>query len=206
MIKKSLVVLSAIALSGCLVKAVPRYKMDDGSYKKNDEYLSAIDTKMSNLVKEVEPLTAPVTQKKIIMAMPSQEAMVEAAEPKIEEAIKKGTNFMSPPGTSKTIRDLIVTNEKTGYLGVKVLADAVAKRNIYSSAQLLNMPKMDGAPTATADTDVLSLSMPTGGSAQWFFESAGRGRKPLAYDRTSPKPSDVVKSFVDAIQEQAEIK
>jgi hypothetical protein len=88
-------------------------------------------------------------------------------------------------------------------LGVKVLADAVIQRNIYQTAQIVNMPETTGAYSATADTDVLYLGVPKGGSAQWFFESAKRGRSPLAYDHTSPTPSVVTQKFVDAVQSQA---
>ncbi len=200
MIKKSLIALSVLALTGCMFSVGTRYTLDDKKFKTSGEYIQAFDAKMANLSKSIEPLPQNVTQKKLIIAIPSENALVANAQTKIEDLIKKTP---PAPGGSKAIRDLVETNERAGYLGVKVLADAVIQRNIYQTAQIVNMPETTGAYSATADTDVLYLGVPKGGSAQWFFESAKRGRSPLAYDHTSPTPSVVTQKFVDAVQSQA---
>jgi hypothetical protein len=199
MIKNSLVALSVLALTGCLFSMEARYALDDKQFKTSGEYLQAVDAKMSNLSKSIEPLPKTVTQQKLLIAIPSQDAFVARVQPNID---KVATKSLLVPGGEKAGRDLIETNAKADYLGVKVLADAVIQRNIYPSVQVVNMPETTGNYAATADTDVLYLAI-TGGSAQWFFESAKRGRNPFAYDRTNPTPSVVTQKFVDAVQSQA---
>lgn len=199
MIKNSLAALSVLALTGCLFSMETRYTLDDKQFKTSGEYLQAVDAKMSNLSKSIEPLPKTVTQQKLLIAIPSQDAFVARVQPNID---KVATKSLLVPGGEKAGRDLIETNAKADYLGVKVLADAVIQRNIYPSVQVVNMPETTGNYAATADTDVLYLAI-TGGSAQWFFDSAKRGRNPFAYDRTSQTPSVVIQKFVDAVQSQA---
>ena len=201
MIKNSLVALSVLALTGCLFSMEARYTLDDKQFKTSGEYLQAVDAKMSNLSKSIEPLPKTVTQQKLLIAIPSQDAFVARVQPNID---KVATKSLLVPGGEKAGRDLIETNAKADYLGVKVLADAVIQRNIYPTVQIVNMPETTGNYAATADTDVLYLAI-TGGSAQWFFESAKRGRSPFAYDRSSSNPSVMTQKFVDAVQSQAEI-
>lgn len=199
MIKNSLAALSVLALTGCLFSMEARYTLDDKQFKTSGEYLQAVDAKMSNLSKSIEPLPKTVTQQKLLIAIPSQDAFVARVQPNIDRV---ATKSLLVPGGEKAGRNLIETNAKADYLGVKVLADAVIQRNIYPSVQVVNMPETTGNYAATADTDVLYLAI-TGGSAQWFFDSAKRGRNPFAYDRTNPTPSVVTQKFVDAVQSQA---
>jgi len=196
MIKNSLVALSVIALSGCLFSMEARYTLDDKQFKTSGEYLQAVDAKMSNLSKSIEPLPKTVTQQKLLIAIPSQDAFVARVQPNIDKVATKNPLV---PGGEKAARDLIETNAKTDYLGVKVFVDAVIQRNIYPSVQVVNMPETTGNYVATADTDVLYLGIPAG----WFFESAKRGRSPFAYDRSSSNPSVMTQKFVDAVQSQA---
>jgi hypothetical protein len=183
--------IAAIALSGCAVS----YTFDGKKYDSKESFHQAVDSNIVNVLSEITPLKAPVSNKKLIFAIPSEDVFTKEA---YNRFVKIQGN--QPTGAAKEILDNI---PKANYKNAKVFFDAVRKKNIYASTQFIDMPAMTGAFEASVDTDTVYYIEPTQGSGQWFYHSSKGGKQIFSYDRSSPTPSGKVQAFIDAVLTQA---
>ena len=147
------------------------------------------------MIADVVPLSKPLTTKKLLFAMPSEAAMIAEATNRFVKL--QGT---APIGQAK---EIIENLPKLGYRSIRVGYEAVQKKGIYGSTQIIEMQSMTGSYAAADDTDVLLYVEPTQGAGQWFYTSAKHGKQIFAYDRSSPNTSGKVRAMVDAVQAQA---
>ena len=191
MIKKILSVLVIAALSGCAVN----YTLDGQKYSSKEAYQEAGDLKMARILSDIVPLPAPVSKKKLIFAIPSEMAILTEATSRFVKAQGR-----EPVGNAK---EIIGNSAKAAYKDAKLSFDAVQKKNIYASTQLIDMPTMTGSFEASSDADTLYGVEPAPGSAQWFFHSIKGGKQIFSYDRSQPTSAGRLNSFLDAVLAQA---
>lgn len=185
----------AMLFSGVLTGCGTVYTLEGSKYDSKEKMLEASRTLFSGVSNAVVPLPAPVSQKKLVCAIPSQLAFVNAALDRFAE--KQGS------AATGEAREIIETLTRSNFYGTKVACDAVIRRKIYSSTQFIQLDSVNGSYGASPDTDVVYLVEPSQNSAQWFFVTAKSGKQVFAYDRSSPTPAGKVQGFIDAIQVQA---
>lgn len=191
MIKKFASLIVTVALCGCATT----YTYDGQKYDSKEKLQQAVDSKVSDVLSTITPLPTPLTQKKLVFAIPS-EATVFAEN--VNRHVKMNGN---PPNAQQN--EMYENLTKSNYKNTKVFFDAVKRKNIYASAQFIEMQSMTGSFAASADTDTLYYAEPSQGSGQWYYNSFKNGKQIFAADRSSPTPAGKVQAFVDAVQAQA---
>lgn len=187
--KKWVTTLFAVLLvSGCAVN----YTYEDKKYDNKEAFHQAVDSKNLSILGGITPLPTPLTQRKIIIAMPSDTAMIEAATARFVKA--QNTQPMGPA------KEILENLPRSTYKNIKIFADAVQKRNIFASVQFIAMPEMTGTFAASSDTDTLVMVEPNANSAQWFYTSQKHGKQIFSYDRSSPTAEGKVQAFLEAVQ------
>ena len=178
-------------LSGCAVS----YFYDGQKYDSKEKFHQAIDSDFRGAMASVTPLPKPLTSKKLLFAMPSEAAM-------IEEATKRFVKLQSAAPTGQA-KEIVENLPKLGYRSIRIVFDAVQKKGIYTSSQIIEMQSMNGSYAASDDTDVLLYIEPSQGSGQWFFTSAKHGKQIFSFDRSSPNTIGKVQAVLEAVQVQA---
>lgn len=191
MIKKILGLVAAITLSGCAVN----YTYDGLKYDSKEKLHQAVDSHVFRTLATVTPLAKPLTQKKLLFAMPSEATLINESK----------KNFIKSQGSAPTgaALEILENLPKSNYKNIKIFFDAVQKRNLYLSVQFIEMQSMTGSLAASMDTDTLYMVEPTLGSNQWYYTSFKQGKQIFAYDRSSPTAEGKVQAFIDAVQVQA---
>lgn len=191
MIKKFVGLIVLVALSGCAAT----YTLQGQKYDSKEKFQQAVDSSISEMLSGITPLHTPLTQKKLVFAMPSETTLVN-------ETVRRfvATNGRQP----NTLQNEMAENlSKSNYKTTKVYFDAIQKRNIFASTQFIDMQSMTGSFAASADTDTLYMVEASQSSSQWFYTSLKHGKQIFAYDRSSPTGAGKVQAFVDAVQAQA---
>jgi hypothetical protein len=191
MIKKILGLVAVVALSGCAVN----YTFEGQKYDSKEKFHQAVDGHVIRTLATITPLPKPLTQKKLIFAMPSETTLIDESKKRFAK-----TQSSAPTGPALEILENI---PKSTYKNIKIYFDAIQKRNLYASVQFIDMQSMTGSFAASADTDTLYMIEPTAGSNQWYYSSLKQGKQIFAYDRSSPTAEGKVQAFVDAVQVQA---
>lgn len=191
MIKKITSLFIVIALSACAVT----YTYEGQNYDSKEKFHQAVDSSISGWLSTVTPLPTPLTQKKLVFAIPSEAAL-------INESVKRfvATQGSQPTGPAKEILENL---PKSTYKTIKVFYDAVQKKNIYASTQFIEMQSITGSFAASPDTDTLYMVEPSEGSNQWYYTSFKHGKQIFAYDRSNPTAAGKIQAFLDAVQAQA---
>lgn len=191
MIKRFLGLVAVVALGGCAVN----YTYEGQKYDSKEKFHQAVDSSVSAVLSGIAPLPVPLTQKKLIFAIPSQATLIDESTKRFVKA--QGTQ---PIGPAKEILENIPSSN---YKNIKVFFDAVQKKNIFASTQFIEMQSMTGSFAASADADTLYMIEPAPNSVQWYYTSLKHGKQIFAYDRSSPTPAGKVQAFIDAVQAQA---
>lgn len=191
MIKKFVGLIVVVALSGCAVT----YRYDGQKYDSKEKFQQAVDSTISSALSNITPLPVPLTQKKLVFALPSEATL-------FDESTKRFVKLTGnqPTGNAKEILENL---PRANLKGSKMFFDAIQKRNIYASTQFIEMQSMTGSFAASADTDTLYMVEPSQGSLQWYYTSLKHGKQIFAYDRSSGTPAGKVQAFLDAVQAQA---
>ena len=179
------------ALSGCTTT----YTYDGQKYTSKETFHQAVDARVSGVVSGTAPFPSPLTQKKLLFAMPSETTIFN--ETVRRHVALKGSQ---PNAQANKIYENL---SKSNYKNIKVFFDAIQKKNIYGSAQFIEMQAMTGSFAASADTDALYMVEPAQGSNQWYYTSLKNGKQIFAYDRSNPTLEGKVQAFVEAVQAQA---
>ena len=189
---KTFAILSVIfALCGCATI----YSYNGQQYDTKEKYLSAVDAHVSSVLNTITPLPAPLSQKKLVFAIPTVTAFTEQDK----------RNFITRENKQPTEQQIqIQLNVNQGNVkNIKVFFDAIQKRNIYASTQFIEMDSTTGSFAASPEADTLYLIAPSENSVQWYYTSAKNGKQIFSYDRSSPTAEGKVQAFVDAVQVQA---
>lgn len=191
MIKKFAILIAAVALSGCAAT----YTYNGQKYDSKEKLQHAVDSTVSDMLSTIAPLPTPLTQRKLVFAIPSETAIFNET---VSRHVKINGN--QPNALQNEMYENVC---KSNYKNIRVFFDAVQKKNIYASTQFIEMQSMTGSFAASSDTDTLYMVEPSQGSNQWYYTSFKHGKQIFSYDRSSPTPAGKVQAFVDAVQAQA---
>lgn len=192
MIKKLAGLLLVVGtLGGCAVT----YTYDGQRYDSKEKFQQAVDSTVSGVLATVTPLPSPLTQKKLVFAIPSEAALYA-------ENLRRfaATNGREPNEMQK---EMFLNLARSAFKSIRGFSEAIQKRNIYPSVQFVEMQAMTGSFAASADTDTLYMIEPAQGSNQWYYTSAKGGKQIFSYDRSSPTPAGKTQAFLEAVQAQA---
>lgn len=191
MIKKLVGFFTVLTLSGCAVN----YTYEGQKYDSKEKFHQAVEFTMAGALSGIASLQTPLTQKKLVFAMPSEVTFIDESRKIFVKA--QGSQPVGPA------IEIIENLPKSTYKGIKVFFDGVQKRNIFAATQFIDMQSMTGSFAASADTDTLYMIAPTPNSVQWYYTSLKHGKQIFAYDRSNPTPAGKVQAFIDAVQAQA---
>lgn len=182
---------TAITLAGCAAT----YTYEGQKYTSKKAFHKAVDASFTSALNAITPLSAPLTTRSLIVALPS-EASLHA------ENIRrfKETEGREPIGVSKEIIDNLTISS---YKSLKVFYYGVQKRNIYSQVQYVDLDSMNSSLEPSSTTDVLYYVEPARNSGQWFFATAKHGKQIFSYDRTRQGPVGKLNGFNEALQVMA---
>ncbi|MET1078578.1 MAG: hypothetical protein ABWY06_11230 [Pseudomonas sp.] len=182
-----------LLLTGCATP--PTYIYGDQTYYSPEAVLGAIDIDLINTLASIQPLPAPLTQRKLIYAVPSESIVIAEAK---NQYIKN--NRQPAQGAALISLETLATGN---YKSLKLGHAAVDKRNIYSSVQWVTMQAMTGEFPASPETDVLYYTQASQDSGQWFYVSYKHGKQIFAHDRSAPESLGKINAFIEAVQAQA---
>lgn len=187
---------TAIALSILLSGCTATYTLEGQKYGSAEAFQTAVDDLNVASLRVIEPLPAPVTNKRLVFALASKEAIIAASRANFEKAQGR-----PPTGLADEIlRTVPVGNWKM----IRVFGEAVQRRNIYQGVRFIDLDTT--APSsiaASAQEDVLYYYETDPRSSAWFYVSQKGGKQLFSYDRSLPGPDGKVRAFVDAVQLQA---
>ena len=191
MIKRIIGLLAAVVLSGCAVN----YTFEGQKYDSKEKFQQGVNDLYIRTLVSITPLSKPITQKKLIFAIPSESTI-------IDESKKRYVKLQGvlPAGQALEILENI---SKSNYKGLKVFLDAIQKKNLYASIQLIEMQSMTGSFAASVDSDVLYMIEPSQNAGQWFYASVKHGRQIFAYDKSGSTLDAKLQAFIEAVQLQA---
>lgn len=192
MIKEIFGVVALVALGGC---ATVNYTHEGQKYDTKEAFHQAVDANIAAVLVNIAPLPVPVSKKRLVFAIPSEAALVAESTGRFVKA-----QGIQPVGPAKEILENV---PKSTFKNIKVFFDAVQKKNIFTSAQFIEMPTMIGTLEASNDADALYYIEASQGSGQWFYHSSKGGKQIFAYDRSAPTSIGKLNAFVDAVLAQA---
>jgi hypothetical protein len=181
----------AAALIGCATQ----YTYDGQKYTSKEAFLQAVDDKIANSISSTVPLKVPLSNKKLIIAIPSYDVYNKLA---VAKFVKINSREPNP-------RELEITQtlNRSNYLTTKIIFDAVQKKNIYRETQFVDMQSGTDSFAPSASTDVLYFSITDADSSQWYFSSEKNGREIFAWDRSPTNMTGKVQAFLEAVQARA---
>lgn len=191
MIKSIATIGLALALSGCAAT----YTLGTKKFDNEQAFQAAVENERAQALSQVQKLPAPLTKKKLIAALPSEQALYA-------ENSRRHTAVTGKPLMGIGIEQNN-NMSKFAYKMTKVFFDGVQKRGIYSSVEIRDMPSMAVSIEPSQEYDVLYFTEPSAGSGQYFYASAKHGKQVFAYDRSGEGVTAKVNAFIEAAQVQA---
>ena len=191
----SLKFLFAIALSFSLTGCAAFYTFEGTKYDNKEAFHAAVDAQRSASLAKIQKLPSPLTEKTLIFAIPSADALISASK---KQYVK--IEGHQPIGiASEILENVPRANHKMSV----VFGDAIEKRGIFASVKFVSLDSMESSIQPTSKEDVLYFSEPTFGSGQWFYSSAKHGKQVFAFDRSQPGVDGKITAFLEATQAQA---
>lgn len=173
-------------------KSPEKYTYEGQTYDSKKAFQKGVDAKINATVAAITTLPMPLTQKKLVFAMPGASTLIK----------ESNARFLAAHGLKpvKLAKEIVENLSKSNFKSLKVFFDAVQKKGIYASAQFVEMKAMTGSFPASADTDTLYMIEPSAGSVQWNYTSLKHGEQLFSYDRSSESIEGKVTAFVEAVQ------
>lgn len=191
MIKKIAIFGLVAFLSGC----TSTYNLNGKRFENQEAFQVAVENERSAAVSQVQTLPAPLSKKKLIAALPSEQALYE-------ENTRRQIAHTGRP-VSGIALEQITNLSKSNYKLTRVLFEGVQRRGIYSGVEIRDMPGMAVSIEPSLEYDVIYYTEPAIGAGQLFYSSVKHGRQVFAYDRSVSGVTGKVNSFIEAVQLQA---
>ena len=172
-----------IALPGC---ANTLYK---GQRYTVDGLVEAVEKDREKLIASVKPLPSPLTERKLIVAVPAFDFYVNQ---KVNRFVEEGFNF----------NYFIVSNSwKTlvPYGEISNMHRFVKSKNMYHLIEQISVEgPLNVAPSDDADILYFATTSHIGQSDQWYHISKRNGQNLIAFDGGSVTDEERLESFLDA--------
>lgn len=187
--------LSALGFSLLISGCVSTYIFEGKKYDNEQAFQTAVEDDRARAILQVSALQEPLTKKKLIAALPSEQALY--AENSRRHTAATGNQLMGLAAEQNT------NLSKAGYKLMRVYFEGVQKRGIYTNVEIRDMPNIIVSIEPSSDYDVLYYTEPSIGSGQFFYSSVKHGRQIFSFDRSGEGVAGKVKAFVEATQVQA---
>ena len=159
------------------------------------KFQKGVDDKVAATVKAITPLPQPLSQKKLVFAMPRQSAFIKESTQRFVAA------HGAPP--VKLAKEIVENLSTSNFKSIKVFFQAIKKKNIYASVKFVELDSMSGSHPAAEGVDALYMVEPSVGEVHWTYASTKHGEQELVYDRSSEHIEGKVQAFVQAVQAMA---
>lgn len=175
-------------LSGCATT----YTYDGKKYNSAAEFHSAVDQDLSMRRSTVTPLKEPLTDKMLVVAY----ASVNAMEAENERRFNKLNNASRPANTKEMQRNLSIFYHKA----ISSDCNSIKLRNIYKSVECREMDQTVLDIPASDAYDTFFFSESTEGTGQWLYVSKKHGKQVFAFDKSSLEPAARVRNYLSAVE------
>lgn len=187
--KKILTMISAvIILTGCSA----HYFLDGKKYDNETLFQGAVEAKRQDALASIQPLPSPLTNKRLIVAIPSEQAVYEENS---RRHLANTGKELSGIGIEQN-RNLSKANFKLA----KAFFEGVQKRGVYSGIEIKETGSMTNSIEPSPDYDVMYYTEPAVNSGQYFYASSKHGRQIFSYDRSQPGATAQLNNFINAVQ------
>ncbi|CDG80834.1 hypothetical protein [Janthinobacterium agaricidamnosum] len=186
---KMAMVAAALALGGCA-----SYTYNGVEYNSRNDLMQAVETAHGKSLAQVVPLQRALSAKKLIVAIPSADTSYREKTRTFNLQFGNDPSFISDAE--------FATQALASHRENKGLADALAKKNIFSSVQLLDRQSRAGTIVPADDADTLYLIYTGADVSRWYYDSQRSGRQELSYDQTSLTTEGRMQAFIDAVLAQ----
>lgn len=159
------------------------------------KFQKGVDAKVTETVKAITPLPAPLSQRRLVFAMPGASTFVK-------ESRKR---FIAAHGAApvKLAKEIVENLSNSNFKSIKVFFQAIKKKNLYASVKFVELDSMNASYAPSADSDVLYMTEPSVGEIHWTYASVRRGEQEFIYDRSSERIEGKVEAFLEAVQGMA---
>lgn len=183
-----LIVIACASLTGC----ASTYTYDGARYPNKEAFEAAVDSKLAKATADVQPLSSPVSKKRLVFAIPSEQLIFR----------QSAANFAAAQGRTIGLGEEMIARPvwSASYKGLKAFHDEIVRRNIYAQVRYVELDTMSPDLQATPTEDVFYYSEPKLGSGQWYYTSIRAGKQAFSYDRGGPDMFARTKARLDAIQ------
>ncbi len=180
--------ITALALAGCAAT----YTFEGKIYNSKEDFARAVDDEHRTAVASIVPLPAPVTKKRLAIAIPSTSTIFASSVRNYTTA----KNAAPPPMQVEIYQTLAAGVTRS----VRGIYDGAVRRNIYTSVRFVELDSMTASPAPSADEDVVFFNEPSLGSGQWYFATAKDPKQVFAYDKGQTGIAGKMRAFNDALQ------
>ena len=172
-----------------------KYTYEGQVFDSPAKFQKGVDAKVAETVKAVTPLPAPLSQRRLVFAMPGASTFVK-------ESRKR---FIAAHGAApvKLAKEIVENLSNSNFKSIKVFFQAIKKKNIYASIKFVELDSMNASYAPSADSDVLYMTEPSVGEIHWTYASVRRGEQEFIYDRSSERIEGKVEAFLEAVQGMA---
>lgn len=193
MIKKTAIALLVLStLTGCMRA---HYFFDGKKYDDEESFQAAVDSNNAAAVDAVVPLPAPLSNKKLMVSIPN------------EQAIYAENERRALANTGRPLRGIGIEQNKnlsrSNYQSMRVFYEGVKKRGIYRDVVIQDSASITTSLEPSADYDVMYYTEPAAGSGQTFFASKKYGKQAFAFDRSGVGSIAKVQAFITAVEAMA---
>jgi hypothetical protein len=186
--KFAAVLIFSLSLSGC----ASHYFLDGKKYENEDSFQAAVEERRSSAINQVQPLPSPLTKKRLVVAIPNEQAHYTTFLQRHQVAQGKEAMGLA--------LDQYRNLAKGGFILSKVFFDAVQKRGIYSAVTVNTTQSAVNSLEPSNEYDVMYFTEPAIGSGQYFYSSSKHGKQVFAYDNSGTGTTAKVNAFIDAVQ------
>lgn len=186
-IEKIILLAGILLLYGCMTN---QYRYDTEIYKGEESFLSAVRAKMNTALDQVKPLEKPITNKDLIIGVPSLEHF---------KILNREFNKMN--GNSVNATKMSDTLAEGSYIDIMNIARAFKKSNIYLNSKIKTTD--GGMLVPSKKTTVIYLFTPSSTVIQWYISGDKVGKQTLDMDRGMTSITGKINSMLDRVKSYA---
>lgn len=141
---------------------------------------------------EIAPLPAPLVDKKLIVSVPSFQAMSAYRD------------VVDPPAWNKAAKYVRDFYDQEFVASTNFVANAIRKRGLYQSVEIIDAQTNSPEPVPSSEKDYLYWKFnPTTWGAQMYLNSEKSGQVALSGDGAAPTLGGAIKALVNSVASAA---
>lgn len=187
--KAGSIVLGCALLSGCGMT----YFLEGAKYDSKEGFITARAAMNARCTESVATIPTPLVKRKLIVMIPTQEALY-----KNRYSIIKAASPNDPVTMDKLRDNPLFSGINEGYRNV---AERIKRRNIYASVEVVEYEALS-MPQPNSGTDIMHVAMSEalGGKDIFYLTTQKSGKQIVSYEATSPRCESIRDSYLSSIQ------